>query len=239
MTDPTTADVIVEETTGFDELARLNTQRAATYGMLARLYRNEIDDAFLTELRNMRYPINTGNDNTDEGYRLMAHFLSNVWANTLDDLSVDYSRTFIGHGVDGYSAAYPYESVYTSPKRLMMQDARDEVLAIYRSYGLDKQESWKEGEDHVALEMEFMQTLANRTADALEKGDEDEAVALLETQHNFLYDHLAAWAPMMTRDMKRLAKTDLYQGLAYLTDGFLSTDLAFLKDVLTDEDEAE
>lgn len=239
MTDPTTADVIAEETTGFDELARLNTQRAATYGMLARLYRNEIDDAFLTELRSMRYPINTGNDNTDEGYRLMAHFLSNVWANTLDDLSVDYSRTFIGHGVDGYSAAYPYESVYTSPKRLMMQDARDEVLAIYRSYGLDKQESWKEGEDHVALEMEFMQTLANRTADALEKGDEDEAVALLETQHNFLYDHLGAWAPMMTRDMKRLAKTDLYQGLAYLTDGFLSTDLAFLKDVLTDEDEAE
>ena len=155
MTDPTTADVIAEETTGFDELARLNTQRAATYGMLARLYRNEIDDAFLTELRSMRYPINTGNDNTDEGYRLMAHFLSNVWANTLDDLSVDYSRTFIGHGVDGYSAAYPYESVYTSPKRLMMQDARDEVLAIYRSYGLDKQESWKEGEDHVALEMEF------------------------------------------------------------------------------------
>ena len=61
----------------------------------------------------------------------------------------------------------------------------------------------------------------------------------METQHNFLYDHLAAWAPMMTRDMKRLAKTDLYQGLAYLTDGFLSTDLAFLKDVLTDEDEAE
>lgn len=239
MTDPTTADVIAEETAGFDELARLNTQRAATYGMLARLYRNEIDDAFLTELRSMRYPINTGNDNTDEGYRLMAHFLSNVWANTLDDLSVDYSRTFIGHGVDGYSAAYPYESVYTSPKRLMMQDARDEVLAIYRSYGLDKQESWKEGEDHVALEMEFMQTLANRTADALEKGDEDEAVALLETQHNFLYDHLGAWAPMMTRDMKRLAKTDLYQGLAYLTDGFLSTDLTFLKDVLTDEDEAE
>lgn len=238
MTD-TNIPVETAEEASFDELARLNTQRAATYSLLARLYRNEIDEAFLTELRGMRYPLKTGNDNTDEGYRLMAHFLSNVWANTLDDLSVDYSRTFIGHGVDGYSAAYPYESVYTSPKRLMMQDARDEVLAIYRSYGLDKQESWKEGEDHVALEMEFMQTLANRTADALKKGDEDEAVALLETQRNFLYDHLGAWAPMMTRDMKRLAKTDLYQGLAYLTDGFLATDLAFLGDVLAEDDEEE
>lgn len=237
MTETTPQVETTAEETSFAELARLNTQRAATYGMLARLYRNEIDEAFLEELRGMRYPLNTGNENTDEGYHRIARFLSNVWANSLDDLSVDYSRVFIGHGVDGYSAAYPYESVYTSPKRLMMQDARDEVLAIYRSYGLDKQEGWKEGEDHIALEMEFLQTLANRTADALEKGDEDEAVALLETQHNFLYDHLGAWAPMMTRDMKRLAKTDLYQGVAYLTDGFLSTDLAFLKDVLTEEEE--
>lgn len=236
MTETTTQVEAAAEEASFAELARLNAQRAATYGLLARIYRNEIDSAFLEELRGMRYPFNTGNENTDEGYRRIARFLSNVWANTLDDLSVDYSRIFIGHGVDGYSAAYPYESVYTSPKRLMMQDARDEVLAIYRSYGLDKQENWKEGEDHIALEMEFLQTLANRTAEALEKEDEEEAVALLETQHNFLYDHLAAWAPMMTRDMKRLAKTDLYQGIAYLTDGFLSTDLAFLKDVLTEEE---
>ena len=28
-----------------------------------------------------------------------------------------------------------------------MQDARDEVLAIYRSAGLDKKNSWKEGEE--------------------------------------------------------------------------------------------
>ena len=30
-----------------------------------------------------------------------------------------------------------FESVYTSEKRLLMQEARDEVLAIYRSAGLD------------------------------------------------------------------------------------------------------
>lgn len=37
---------------------------------------------------------------------------------------------------------------------------------------------------------------------------------------------------MMTSDMKRFAQTDLYRGLAYLTDGFLQTDEAFLADVL-------
>ena len=87
MTDTTTVEATPEEETSFAELARLNTQRAATYGMLARLYRKEIDDEFLTELRGMRYPLKTGNENTDEGYRLMAHFLSNVWASSSSPFS--------------------------------------------------------------------------------------------------------------------------------------------------------
>ena len=62
-------------------------------------------------------------------------------------------------------------------------------------------------------------------------------MALLTTQRNFLEDHLAAWAPMMTSDMKRFAKTDLYQGLAFLTDGFLETDRAFLKDVVAEDED--
>ena len=37
--------------------------------------------------------------------------------------------------------------------------------------------------------------MATRTVEALRKGDEDEAVALLTTQKNFLEDHLAAWPP--------------------------------------------
>ncbi len=224
------------EAATMDELINLNEQRAATYGLLSRLFRVEIDEELLEQLRGMRFPASTGNSDVDEGYLRFARYLSNTWDNSLTDLAVDYVRVFIGHGVDAFSAAYPFESVYTSEKRLLMQDARDEVLAIYRAAGLDKKESWKEGEDHVALELEFMQVLANRTTDALKKGDEDEAAALLTTQQNFLNDHLASWVPMMTADMKRFAKTDLYLGLAYLTDGYLDSDKAFLEDVLTEEE---
>ena len=70
------------------------------------------------------------------------------------------------------------------------------------------------------------------TAEALKAGDEEEAYQQLLNQSNFLTDHLAAWAPMLTADMKRFAKSELYQGLAYLTDGFLETDTEFLEDVL-------
>lgn len=213
-------------------LISITEQRSATYGLLSRLYRVEVDEEFLKEMKGMRFPAATGNSQVDEGYRLIATFLSNTWGNTITDLAIDYVRTFIGHGVDAFSAAYPYESVYTSEKRLMMQDARDEVLAIYRSQGLDKQETWKEAEDHLALELEFMQILANRTVDALKAGDEDGAIDLLTTQKNFLEDHLMAWVPMMTSDMRRFAKTDLYRGLASLTDGFMTVDFEFLQDLL-------
>ncbi len=213
-------------------LISITEQRSATYGLLSRLYRVEVDEEFLKEMKGMRFPAATGNSQVDEGYRLIATFLSNTWGNTITDLAIDYVRTFIGHGVDAFSAAYPYESVYTSEKRLMMQDARDEVLAIYRSQGLDKQETWKEAEDHLALELEFMQILANRTVDALKAGDEDAAIDLLTTQKNFLEDHLMAWVPMMTSDMRRFAKTDLYRGLASLTDGFMTVDFEFLQDLL-------
>ena len=158
------------EQASMDELIKLIEQRAATYGLLSRLFRVEIDQELLDELHGMRFPASTGNADVDEGYLRLAKYLSNTWENSLTDLAVDYTRVFIGHGVDAYSAAYPFESVYTSEKRLLMQDARDEVLAIYRSAGLDKKNSWKEGEDHVALELEFEQVLANRTAEALRKG---------------------------------------------------------------------
>ena len=55
----------------------------------------------------------------------------------MTELAIDYVRTFIGHGVNGYSAAYPYESVYTSERRLMMQEARAEVLKTLRENRLE------------------------------------------------------------------------------------------------------
>lgn len=227
------------ESISTEDLAQFMGNRAATYGLMARLYRVEIDADLLKGMQAMRFPLHSGDDDIDKGYMLIATYLSNLWDNSLTDLAVDYTRTFIGHGNDAYSAAYPYESVYTSEKRLLMQTARDEVLAIYRSEGLDKQSSWKESEDHIAVELEFMQILCQRAKETLLKGDEDAAFKLLTTQRNFLTDHLYAWTPMLAKDMKKFSKTDMYQGLAYLTDGFLRADLEFLDQILDDSTSEE
>ena len=213
-----------EEATDLAALAELTAQRSAVYRLLARLYRVEVDEEFLTELKAMRFPA-------------AATYLSGADAHAITDLAVDYVRAFIGHGVDAYSAAYPFESVYTSPKRLMMQEARDEVLAVYRSEGLDKLPSWKESEDHIALELEFMAVLGDRIVTAAEAGDEAEMERLLSTQRNFLEDHLASWAPLMTADLRRFAQCGLYQGLASLTDGFLQVEEEFFDEIFETEGE--
>lgn len=210
--------------------------RRATYQLLARLYRVEVDADLLDLLREMDYPVDTGNEDVDAGYALIRDYVSHGTETMLQDLAKDYVYAFIGSGNDGFSAAYPFESVYTSPRRLMMQDARDEVLVIYRAAGLDKTESWKEGEDHIALELEYEQILCERALDAYEAGDTDECLSCLRQQRNFLQDHLCGWFPMMAEDIQKFARTDFYRGVGRLTSGFLANDLEFLNELLSDND---
>jgi TorA maturation chaperone TorD len=208
--------------------------RMASYRLLSRLFRTEVDQELLDALKAMHYPTNTGNDLVDEGYRMIRDYLSTADSPVLIELAVDFVRSFIGSGNTGYSAAYPYESVYTSPKRLMMQDARDEVLVLYRAAGLTKRDSWKEGEDHLALELEFEQILTERSLAAWEAGDKEACRGHMLQQRNFLEDHLLSWYPMMARDMERFPRTDFYLGLGKLTSGYLQNDLELLDEILAD-----
>ena len=235
-TAATTQAPAANETLTLEEFAQVNERRASAYAFLSRLFYKEVDQELLDEMRAMRFQAKTGNDHSDEGNRLIAGYLSNVWEDTLRELAIDYVHCFIGSGMDAFSAAYPYESVYTSPKRLMMQEARDEVLAIYRSEGMDKAKDWKESEDHIGAETAFMATLATRTAEALRAGNEDEAARLLRVQRNFMNDHLYAWSGMMTADMRVFARTDFYKGLASYADGLLESDHELLASVLGEEE---
>ena len=232
MTDTIAMPDQIEEVVEGCELVDFMTRRARTYGLLARIFRVEVDGKFLEELRHLKFPTSTGNEHVDYGYRTMYNYLKGTWEDTLLDLARDYARTFIGHGNNGRSAAYPFESVHTSEKRLLMQDARDEVLAVYRANLLKKGEEWNDCEDHIALELEFMQVMCGRTAKALKEGKEDEAVEMLKTQRAFVGQHLANWVPMFVSDIKYFSQTDLYIGAGELLLGFVQTEVEALDDLL-------
>ena len=215
------------------ELYTLCEGRANVYGLLSRLYCREVDEVLLSDLRDTSFPTKTGNDRVDIGYRKIAVYLSDNLASALTELAVDYVRVFFGNGNLTYSAAYPFESVYTSEKRLLMQEARDEVLQAYRDVNMKIDKRWKDTEDHIAIELLYMKKQSERVKQSLENGEDGGAFVFLSQQCDFFLNHLAAWTPMMTADMKRIAKTEFYQGLAYLTEGFLQVDRSFLASVIS------
>lgn len=219
-------------------LVSLNEQRENAYGLLSRLYLVEVDPGFYADLCQAAFPANTGNEDVDAGYRLIATYCASQHDDAPLDLARDYARVFIGHGNNAYAAAYPFESVYTSEKRLLMQEARDEILGVYAQGGLQVDPNWHDPEDHIALELSYMQVMARRTREALEAHDDDHALSLLDDQRRFLLRHLVSWTPLLVNDMLRLAHTDLYQGLALLTRGLLSEDRDFLNSVVAEEEAA-
>ena len=144
---------------GMRALAEALRQQSAAYGFVARLLRTEVDDEALGRLRAMRFPAASGNDHLDAGYRGLCAYLNAGGERQRGDLAVDFLHTFIGVTQDREQVAFPYESVYTSPEHLLMQDARDEVLAAYRAAKVVLVDEACEPEDHLAFELEFMQLL--------------------------------------------------------------------------------
>jgi TorA maturation chaperone TorD len=123
----------------------------------------------------------------------------------MEGLLWDFTRLFIGP----YKLPCPpWESVYTSPKRLMMQDAADQVRKIYGEAGLTIN-SADVMPDHIGAELNFLALLLQRTYSGTDKKDEYRRMT-----EEFLDEHLLKWAPDFTRDMEDAAETPFYKALA-------------------------
>lgn len=213
------------------ELIATLEERAATYGLLARLFNREIDEDLLENLGSLPLGGETPAGSPCEGARLMQAYLDASGSDAITELAVDFARLFIVRTAHTKNASYPFESVYTSTDRTIMGDARDRVLAAYRSEGLDKSPSWKLAEDHVSLELEFEQLLCSRAGTALADGNEAEGRRLLVKQREFLDDHLLVWTPMFAEAMQVGAKTDFYRGLGSFLLEFLQDDRKHLAEI--------
>lgn len=221
------------------ELKAVLESRSAMYALISRLYEKEIDSEILDAMCAMRFPRVTGNSEVDEAFALFASYLSDRWERTEEDLRIDYARVFFGNGMNGVEAAYPFESVHTSPDRLMMQDARDEVVALYRSERFEKSEKWKDNEDHIALELAFMHILCEKALRLMRDRDEAGMRMAFVAQENFLHDHLLNWVSMLVGGIQKFAETDFYRALGLLTYGYLHEDARFLEEALSARDLAD
>ena len=148
-------------------------------------------------------------------------------------------------GMSAYSM-HPYESVHRGPVGVMMQDARDAVLAVYRAAGVRPHAlAGNIPEDHLGIELAFMGVLCNREAEGLTQGNARQAEGTRAMQRAFLEEHLLAWVPdlcadLMHRAQKRAAcgttdvreddRLPLYAALAQATSEFLACEQTVMCD---------
>jgi anaerobic sulfite reductase subunit A len=211
------------------EIGELNRYRKSIYTFLSRIYREEIDQALFDSLKRKEWPTPFDEPEIDQGYNIIKNFLKKPPKNAIELLAVEYANIFLG---TGKNPAYPFESVYMTKQRLEMQMPRDGVIKIYRGEGFKKAADFNEPEDHIATELEFMAHLAQKTLDTLRSKNHEETKTSLEKQLNFLNHHLIPWTEPFCRDAEQAAELDFYKGIAKLTQGFVSFDYSFLKELV-------
>ena len=138
--------------------AEIMESRGHYYDFLARLFEKEMTGALLQQVSKLDYSVACGQEEMQSGYALLGqYFAGGVTAGMEDDLAADYAKTFLAAGEAKGNAAFPYESVYTSEERLLMQDAWTQVKGIYASHGLAlKGDNVDLKEDHIAIELKYM-----------------------------------------------------------------------------------
>jgi len=138
----------------------------------------------------------------------------------------------------------PFEDVYrgASAERQLGPLLGEHAVAVkrlYRAAGGDVDESCKELPTHIGVELAFMSFLCGREAAARCAEGDASAVetgagapapcAFYRTlQLRFLREHLNAWFPQLSEAIQERAASDLYRGLAELTEAVLQRDAAWL-----------
>lgn len=212
--------------------------RLVVYGFLARVYRAEVDEGFLASLKEVSFDELASQSGLGEGAALLQDYLHRPTLTMRKDLAVDFAKVFLAAGISQGAAAFPYESVYTSPDRLVMQEARDQVLSLYRTKGIALN-GVVEPEDHLAFELEFMLYLIGEGKEAVGAADFSALENNLQEQREFLQNHLLNWVPDFCEDVQACANTDFYKAVAQITGGFLFSDAAWLAKANKEEESTD
>lgn len=142
------------------------------YALLSSIFYLELTEEQIDGLAESGFSFPDDGSEMGDACAALRRYLARRGPSARQDLAVDYARIFLAAGVYEGETAVPYESVFTSPEGLMMQDARDEVVRVYRRCGLKVPRDLNVPEDHLAFELEFMGRLSGRIAEALAVGED-------------------------------------------------------------------
>jgi len=209
------------------QLAEDTEQRRLMYLILSRLYFMEVTAEQLDQMRLEEHSF--------EGY--LEGFQELLQKNDTEtlrrELAADFAALFLG--LSAHPVA-PYESVYTSEEKLLMQDARDAVVREYQSESLlpsKIQGADSVPEDHISFELEYMAALCQKPCSCSQSDGTCGGAYILKKQLNFLEEHLLKWVPKLCDDVFQRARTSFYQSVAAMTKDFLKEEKEYLEAALS------
>lgn len=214
-----------------EECRAAQRARADFYRLLSSVYYRELTDADIARWASVSVDGDGLAPDLARGFREIRRCLTRPTPDIRTDLAVDYARVFLAAGIYEGRSACPYESVYTSEDGLVMQDARDEVVAAFRAEGVSVEPSVGEPEDHVSFELEFMARMAERAAAALDASD-GEFGRVLRVQRDFMAAHLLNWIDTWGARIEEHAALRFYPAVFLVTRGYLIEDAALLDEML-------
>ena len=222
--------------TMLSETGAASASRARLYQWLSTLFAKEIDRETLDRYRQGAGQAVLKELSTvpalEAGIKELQHLLNQI--NDTDDYALElagaYGFLFLGAG--GPQSVPPYESVHTSERGTMFQEAERQTREILAKYGLSVSEDVREPADHIAIQLELMARLAETSVEA-EAADAEHAGALHIQQQAFLEDHLLNWVPAFSARCVEHDLSGFYAAIAQLTLTILKEDRVYLKKIVS------
>ncbi len=203
----------------------LAEKRSNIYGLLSLIYRQEPTVEIVRELRKPEF-IQTL---VELGVSVDKEFITQSDEQTVQDLSLEYTRLFIGPG----RHIPPYESVHREGEGLLWGESTATVKKLIEFLGLRYRDDFSDMPDHISVEFELMQKLADRENEAREQNDEQAILRCLEFQKKFIDDHLSQWIPTFCVKVAKTSDSSFYGQMAKLTREFIEFDKKQVNDILS------
>ena len=214
-------------------MKELAEHRSSIYGFLAAIYRQELTSELLQQMKAHRFQEVLSN----LGVKLNNEFFQNSEKELLENLAIEYTRLFVGPG----KHISPHESVHHKKEGVQSGQLWGELTAqvkgIIESSGLEYESEYTGMPDHISVELEFMQHVVQREAQAWEADDDETALLCLENEKNFVDEHLLGWIPDFCEKVIETAEVPFYREMARLTRNFIEFEKQELKKLTGDTGE--
>lgn len=226
---------------GLDVLIESTKGRSAFYGYLSQVFMCPPDEKFVGQSAKLcphfaAFAKETENGSILEGTEDLEKYIY-IEENSdrlmiFDMLNTIYTSTFLL----GVNSVPVCESVFLSPDHLIKQEPWEKVFAFYNIRSFKKPKDCRECEDHIAVELLFMQQMCELIVRLYNAGKLNNIEAALKEQFEFINEHLIKWIfkfADLTIAKEKNADIPLYLASAKILKGFVFEDSKLLGSIFT------